>query len=403
VSGEVVCAPSPGAQLGLDPPAIDVDPFVHLHVHSNYSLREGAARVEDLATTAAELGMDALALTDHDGMYGAVRFSLACRKVGIRPILGAELEWGDGYHVVLIAKDATGWSNLCHLVTEMHLDERAQSLPPGRRPRTSFEAIARRSEGLVALSGCSKGDVAWLAALGRTEEAMAAAGRWREVFGEGFAIEVANHLEEGDTARNRVLLEVARRLGAPVVGTNNVHYVEPSGSVVHEVLDAIRRIVALTPATAPRANHEYWLKPGPEMARLLPEEAIAGARAVAEAFTYELPFGEFHFPGLPPERGGADTRRGESSTEVLARRCWEGVRRRYVDPSTEVVDRLQTELRAIRRGGFCGYFLLVADIVDHAKRVLGIRCACRGSAAGSLVAFVLDISDVDPVRYGLVF
>ena len=380
-----------------------MDPFVHLHVHSHYSLREGAARVEDLADRAAQLGMGSLALTDHDGMYGAVRFAQACRAAGIRPILGAELEWGEGYHVVLLAKDARGWSNLCHLVTGMHLDERAQSLPPGRRPRTSFEAIARRSDGLIALSGCLRGEVPWLASLGRVEEAEAAARRWKEVFGADFALEISNHLEPGDTGRNAILLEVAGRLGIEAVATNNVHYVQPDDAVIHEVLDCIRRIVALSPANAPRSNAEYWLKPGAEMARLHPPETIAAAARLAERCAYQLPFGQFHFPGLPPERGGADPSRGESSTEVLARRCWEGVRRRYPVARAAVEDRLQTELRAIRRGGFCGYFLLVADIVDHAKRGLGIRCACRGSAAGSLVAYVLGISDVDPIRYGLVF
>ena len=359
--------------------------------------------MEDLAQRAAGMGMEALALTDHDGMYGAVRFSLACRAAGIRPILGAELEWGQGYHVVLLAKDARGWSNLCHLVTGMHLDERAQSLPPGRRPRTSFEAIARHAEGLVALSGCLRGEVPWLAALGRAEEAEAAARRWREVFGDDFAIEVSNHLEPGDGERNAILLGIAHRLGLTPVATNNVHYVEPGDAVMHDVLDCIRRIVALSPANAPRGNAEYWLKPGAEMARLHPSEAIRGAAAIAERCAYRLPFGEFHFPGLPPDRGGADPARGESSTEVLARRCWEGVRRRFPISTRQVEDRLQMELRAIRRGGFCGYFLLVADIVAHAKEVLGIRCACRGSAAGSLVAYVLGISDVDPIRYGLVF
>jgi error-prone DNA polymerase len=389
---------APGAGVGLR-----ADPFVHLHVHSHYSLREGAARVGDLAGRAAEMGMEALALTDHDGMYGAVRFSLACREAGIRPILGAELEWGSGYHVVLLAKDARGWSNLCHLVTGMHLDERAQSLPPGRRPRTTFEAIARHAEGLVALSGCLKGEVPWLAGLGRTEEAEAAARRWREVFGDDFAIEVSNHLEPADGRRNAILLDLARRLGLTPVATNNVHYVDPDDAVMHEVLDCIRRIVALSPANAPRPNGEYWLKSGAEMARLHPPEAIEGAAVIAGRCAYQLPFGTFHFPGLPPERGGADPTRGESSTEVLARRCWEGVRRRYPRSTRAVEDRLQVELRAIRRGGFCGYFLLVADIVEHAKSVLGIRCACRGSAAGCLVAYVLGISDVDPIRYGLVF
>ncbi|HEU5002849.1 MAG TPA: DNA polymerase III subunit alpha [Actinomycetota bacterium] len=382
-----------------------MDPFVHLHVHSHYSLREGAARVDDLAQRAAEQGMGALALTDHDGMYGAVRFSQACRAAGIRPILGAEVEWGEGYHAVLLAKDAQGWANLCALVTAMHLDERAQSLPPGRRPRTSFAAIAEHAQGLVALSGCTRGEVPWLAGLGRAEEAAAAARRWREVFGADFAIEVANHLEPGDAERTAHLLDIARQLGADVVATNNVHYADRSDAVMHEVLDCIRRIVALSPATAPRTNAEYDLKPPAAMRALHPPEAIAGAARVAERCAYELPFGTFHFPSLPAERGGASGTM--SSTEILARRCWEGVRRRYPPVAGKLTrtieDRLQTELRAIRRGGFCGYFLLVADIVEHAKKELAIRCACRGSAAGSLVAFVLGISDVDPIRYGLVF
>ena len=387
-----------------------MDPFVHLHVHSHYSLREGAARVEDLAQRAAEQGMGALALTDHDGMYGAVRFSQACRAAGIRPILGAEVEWGEGYHAVLLAKDARGWANLCALVTAMHLDERAQSLPPGRRPRTSFEAIAEHAGGLVALSGCHRGEVPGLAGQGRAEEAEAAARRWREVFGDDFAIEVANHLEPGDAQRTATLWEIAHRLGADVVATNNVHYADRADAVIHEVLDCIRRIVALSPTTAPRTNAEYDLKPPATMRSLHPPEAIAGAARVAERCAYQLPFGTFHFPSLPPERGGGcprgapgRTSGGQSSTEILAARCWEGVRRRYPVATRTIEDRLQAELRAIRRGGFCGYFLLVADIVEHAKKVLGIRCACRGSAAGSLVAFVLGISDVDPIRYGLVF
>jgi error-prone DNA polymerase len=370
-------------------------PFVHLHVHSNYSLREGAARVDELARAAAAMGMDALALTDHDGMYGAVRFTLACRDAGIRPILGAELEWGEGYHALLLAGDARGWANLCRLVTGMHLDERAQSLPPGKRPRTSFEAIAARSEGLVALSGCERGEIPWLVRTGRTEEAEAALRRWLDVFGtDRFAIEVSNHLLEEDPRRNEELHGLARSLGVRVAATNNVHYVEPGGAATHDVLDCIRRIVPLTPATAPRGNCEYWLKPTGQMAELHPPEALAGAREVADLCTYQLPLGEFHFPQLHTQ---------ESATSVLARRCWEGMRRRYPVVTPAMEDRLQFELRSIRQGGFCGYFLLVADIADHAKHRLGIRCACRGSAAGSLVAWCLGISDVDPIHHDLVF
>lgn len=371
--------------------------FTHLHVHSNYSMQEGAAYVTDIAARAAELGMDALALTDHDGMYGAVRFTLACKGAGVRPILGAELELGEGYHVTLLVQNEKGWSNLCHLVTEMHLGQRSNSLPPGNRPRTDFGSIANHSEGLFALSGCTRGEVPWLMGLGRTDEAEVAARRWLDVFGtDRFAVEVSNHLLDDDPRRYAKLLELSESLGVKAVATNNVHYVEPKDAVLHDVLDCMRRIVVLDPRTAPRRNAEYYLKSADEMKRLHPIEAIDATRWIADRCTYELPLGRFHFPDLYAERG-------ESTTEMLARRCWEGLQQRYAVVTRQVEERLQLELRMIRRDGFCGYFMLVADIVDHAKREMKIRCACRGSAAGSLVAYALGISDVDPIRYDLVF
>ena len=375
--------------------------FTHLHVHSNYSLKEGAAYVGDLARAAQKCDMRALALTDHDGMYGAVRFTLACHEAGIRPILGAELEWGEGHHVVLLAENATGWSNLCHLVSDMHLEAatRSQALEPGKRPRTSFEAIAGRSEGLFALSGCDRGEVPWYAGLKRPAEARAAARRWLDVFGtEHFAIELSNHLRPQDPSRNRILIDVANKLGVKTVATNNVHYTKREDAVLHDVADCMRRIVALNSRTAPRENAEYWLKPPETMKELLPPESIEATEWVADRCRYEFPLGEFHFP----DPIGIDLA-GESATSVLARRCWEGAKRRYPKVTRAIEERLQLELRMIRKGGFCGYFLLVADIVDHAKKVMGIRCACRGSAAGSLVSYLLDISDVDPIRYDLVF
>ncbi|MGH2773129.1 MAG: PHP domain-containing protein, partial [Actinomycetota bacterium] len=271
--------------------------FVHLHTHSNYSLREGAAYVCDLAAAAAEMGCEALALTDHDGMYGAVRFTLACRGAGIRPILGTELEWGPGYHATLLAADARGWANLCRLVTEMHLSYGTARLAPGKRPRTSFERIAHFSEGVFALSGCNRGEIASLAAAGRTDEAQQAARRWLEVFGaDRFAIEVTNHLEEGDALRTGRLNEIAKALGVRTAATNNVHYTTQKDGALHDILDCIRRIVPLSAVTAPRKNHEYWLKPPEEMARLHDGESIDAAAWVAKQCRYELPLGEFHFP-----------------------------------------------------------------------------------------------------------
>lgn len=356
----------------------------------------------DLAERAAEMGMDALALTDHDGMYGAVRFTLACNHFGVRPILGTELEWGDGFHAVLLAKDKKGWANLCRLVTKMHLDSRAQSLEPGRRPRTSFEEIANHSEGLIALSGCDRGEVNWHVALGQTEIAEQAARRWLDVFGvQDFAIEISNHLRHDDYQRSRRLTELGSSLGANMVATNNVHYVDRNDAVVHDIADCIRRIVPLSSTTAPRENSEYCLKSEDEMAELHTAGAIETSRLIADRCEYQLPLGEFHFPDLPAEKGGPD--RSKSSTEILAAACWKGLRSRFHKITKEIDDRLQMELQMIRWGGFCGYFLLVADIVEHARNVIGIRCACRGSAAGSLVAYALGISDVDPIRHNLSF
>ncbi|HLF69674.1 MAG TPA: DNA polymerase III subunit alpha, partial [Actinomycetota bacterium] len=369
--------------------------FTHLHVHSNYSLQEGAAYVDDLAQTAARIGLESLALTDHDGMYGAVRFTVACRQAGVRPILGAEIEYGEGFHTVLLAKDAIGWSNLCRLVTQMHLSDTSRDARA--RPRTTFESIANHSEGLIALSGCARGEVAWYASLGRSDEAASAARRFVDVFGsQRFAIEVSNHLLEEDPLRIRRLRDIARDLGLRTVATNNVHYVGPQDAVLHDLADCMRRLVALTPASAPRRNNEYWLKSEAMMAQLHDPAAIEGAAWVAEQCAFEFDLGSFHFPDI-------ENAQGDSSTSVLARRCWEGARRRYPVISHKVQERLQTELQMIRRGGFCGYFILVADIVDHARNDLGIRAACRGSAAGSLVAYLLGISEVDPIRYDLVF
>lgn len=371
--------------------------FTHLHVHSNYSLQEGAAHVADLAQAGSRMGMQALALTDHDGMYGAVRFTLACRDAGVRPILGSELEWGDGFHAVLLAETATGWSNLCHLVTKMHLGERAQSLTPGKRPRTDLADIAAHSEGLFALTGCAKGEVPWFTSLGRDDEAKDALSRWLDIFGtDHLAVELSNHLLPEDNQRNRKLRELARKKGVRTVATNNVHYVDEQDAALHDAMDCMRRIVPLHRKTAPRKNNEYWLKPAEMMEALHPPEAIAATSWVAEQCRFEFDLGSFHFPQLETGPEG-------SSTSVLARRCWEGLKRRYDRVDNKIEDRLQMELRMIRRGGFCGYFVTVADIVAHAKQVLGIRCACRGSAAGSLVSYALGISDVDPIRYDLVF
>ena len=399
--------------------------FVHLHCHSTWSLLDGAIPAEALPHAAAALGMEAIAITDHDALTGAVRFSKACRDAGVQPIYGAELTltqdpaptrgvWerrtgGTIEHITVIARNRAGYANLCRLLSKAHLGNERN------HPSTSFEVLAERCEGLFVLSGCDRSEVARLAAAGTIPEAIAAARKWRDAIGDGYRIEVFDHRGYGHrTLRNR-LLGVADEAGVRAVATNNVHYAVPEHAGTHEVLHAIKDIVPLSKTHALRQTSEYYLKEPREMRALFDDvpEVLDETVRIAEACDFDLDLGSYHFPDLPPATG---RRSGETPTGLLARRCYEGARRRYGSISGEVDERLQRELRYIFRGapsatdkdggmhgGYASYFLLVADIVDHVKRVLGIRCACRGSAAGSLVCYVLGISDVDPVRYDLLF
>jgi DNA polymerase III alpha subunit len=388
--------------------------FVHLHCHSTWSLLDGAIPAESLPHAAAALGYEAVALTDHDSLTGAVRFASACRAAGVKPIYGAELTVGgeederphtDGLskgrgrstaapasHVTVIARDSRGYANLCRLISDAHLGhERGE-------PQTTMARIAERAEGLFVLSGCERGEVARLAQAGAIPQAIDAAQRWRDAIGDGYRLEVFDHRGYGDhTLRNR-LVRIARETGIKTVATNDVHYAAPVDAAAHEVLHAIKEIIPLSKTRALRHNSEYFLKSPEEMRDLFHDlpEATDETLRIAEQCDFDLDLGTYHFPHVPLPRG-------ESPTALLARRCYEGAARRYDKMTRTIDDRLQHELRLIFKMGFAAYFLLVADIVEHTRNSLGIRCACRGSATGSLVCYVLGISDVDPVRYDLLF
>ncbi|HEX2050449.1 MAG TPA: DNA polymerase III subunit alpha [Actinomycetota bacterium] len=433
--------------------------FVHLHCHTTWSLLDGAIPAEALPHLAAEAGYDAIAMTDHDSLLGAVRFVTACNDAGVKPILGAELtiaredanrrdphdhgerrsgrtaedgralaervpqppgervrpvredcpseraparpqapiagrrDADDAYdHVTVIARDARGYANLCRLITAAHLgNERG-------RPSTTFAELARRAEGLYVMSGCARGEVARLAAAGRIPDAVAAARRWRAAIGDGYRLEVFDHRGYGDRALRDRLLAVARAAGVAPVATNDVHYAGPGDAVAHEVLHAIKDIVPLSRTHALRPNSEYYLKPPNEMRARFDDapDALAETVRIAESCDVDLGLGRYHFPEVPIPGG-------EAPASLLARRCRDGAARRFGRVPRAVEDRLEHELAMIFELGFPAYFLLVADIVDHVRNVMGVRCACRGSAAGSLVCYVLGISDVDPVRYDLLF
>lgn len=365
--------------------------FVHLHCHTTWSLLDGAIPAESLPHLAAAAGYEAVAMTDHDSLLGAVRFTQAATAAGIKPIYGAELTLNDGGHVTALARDARGYANLCRLITAAHLGNARG------KPSLSFAQVSERAEGLFVLSGCERGEVARLAAAGRLPEAVAAARRWRDAIGDGYRIEVFDHRGYGHRALRDRMLRIAAETGIPAVATNDIHYPAPSDAPTHELLHAIKDIVPMSRTHSLRATSEYHFKaPGDMRALFADVPAVADeTMRIAEACDFTLDLDTYHFPHVP-------TRRGATETELLARRCHEGALRRYGRINRAVDDRLQHELRMIGRMGFAAFFMLVADIVDAVK-AMGIRCACRGSAAGSFVCYVLGISDVDPVRYDLLF
>jgi error-prone DNA polymerase len=369
-----------------------VSGFVHLHCHTTWSLRDGVIPADVLPHLASEHGFDAVAMTDHDALTGAVRFTHAARDAGIKPIYGAELTLDSGEHVTAIAQDKTGYANLCRLISGAHLAHERD------HPRTTFDAIAERAEGLFVLSGCERGQVARLAAAGRMPEAIDAAIRWRKAIGDDYRIEVFDHRGYGHRTLRDRLLGIADETGITAVATNDVHYPSAGDALTHELLHAIKDIVPLSKTQSLRTTSEYFYKTPREMRTLFADapEACDETLRIAEACDFELDLGVYHFPNVPIPTG-------ETASSLLARRCYEGARRRFPSITKEIDDRLQHELNSIFRMGWPAYFLLIADIVEHTRNVMGIRCSCRGSAAGSLVVYVLGISDVDPIRYDLLF
>ena len=388
--------------------------FVQLHCHSTWSLLDGAITAEELPELAARRGYEAVALTDHDSLLGAVRFTRAARKAGIKPLYGAELtlERGAGSagpqdrednHVTLLARNATGYGNLCRLITKSHLTNGRDGLghtAESKRgtPRIHYADLVERAEGLFVLSGCGRGPIARLAASGRVNQAIELARRWRSDLGGDFRIEVFDHRGYGHRTLRDRLLGVAKNSGVPAVATNDVHYASPGDAATHEVLHAIKHIVPLSRTQTLRSTSEYYLKDPDEMRELFfdASEAADETMAIAEACDFELDLASYHFPEFPIPGG-------ETPNGCLTRRCNEGARRRFDRVTRAVEERLTHELQMIFKLGFASFFLLVADIVDHVRMNMGIRCACRGSATGSLVCFVLGISDVDPIRYDLLF
>ena len=395
--------------------------FVHLHVHSNFSFMDGAASLDALVARAVELEMPALALTDHQGLSGVIRFYRHCRDAGIRPIIGAEVvvetagvigEESDlpperrlilpasvgfgrasasGYHLTLLVQDIEGYRNLCRLLSRTHLRG------PGEPSVVRLHDLSVCSTGLIGLSGCGNGETSRAVLAGAPGRAREALRRLASCFTSGdFYVELANTLTPEAPRLIRTLTALADDLGMPVVATNDVHYVHSEEFRLHDVLSAAGAKMAL-PGPYERPNAELWLKPASEMRRLFAEvpSACDATLEIAARCDLELGLGEFHFPA-------ADIPRGETPYSVLAKEAWRGLERRYRPMIPEALSRLQHELALIEQMGFSEYFLVVKEIVNFAK-LNGIRCSGRGSAGDSIVTYALGITDADPVSHDLLF
>ena len=384
--------------------------FTHLHVHTEYSLLDGAARIDKLVERAKELGFDSLAITDHGVMFGCVEFFDACKKAGIKPIIGCELYTAlpgrtrfdkdqnlDRHqgHLILLAKDDEGYHNLIKIVSQAYKDGFYF------KPRADKELLRKYSGGLICTSACLIGNVQRLLLANDYEGAKAEALELLDIYGEGnFYLEIQNHFLDEDKRLNPLLKKLSKEINVPLVATNDSHYIYREDAPAHEVLLCIGTKSSLSDPDHYRfSNDEFYLKSEEEMRALFPDipEACDRTREIMEKCNFEFKYGEYHIPESQLPEGFTE----ETYFEHI---CREGLKMRYGEnPSQELKDRLEYEINTIEKMGYVGYFLIVWDYINWAKQN-GIAVGPgRGSAAGSIVAYSMTITDIDPIRFGLIF
>ncbi len=381
--------------------------FVHCHLHTEYSLLDGHSRIIPLIDRAKQLGMPAIAITDHGVMYGAVEFYLAAKEAGINPVLGVEAYVAPRSladrdpkldstpsHLVLLAVNQDGYRNLIQLTTAAHLEGFYY------KPRIDAERLSRHSKGLIGLSGCLKGEVTQAILRGDLAAARVSAGRYREIFGAGnFYLEIQSHGMPEQQQNIAGMRDLSADLGLPLIATNDVHYVHRSEADGQDALMCIQMNIALEATDKPRMGTvpEFYLKSADEMVHLFPElpQALTATLEVAERAQVEIDLGTTRLPHFPvPE--------GETAETYLRALCETGLRRIFSHVRPELTQRLNYELSVIDSMGYAAYFLIVQDFVNFARRS-GILTTVRGSAPGSLVLYSLGVTDIDPIAYRLPF
>jgi DNA polymerase-3 subunit alpha len=385
-------------------------PFVHLHVHTEYSLLDGASRIPDLVDEAKAQGMPALAISDHGNLFGAIEFYKECRAKGIKPIIGCEAYLAPGSrlekkgassreaatHLLLLAKDAEGYKNLIQLISSAHLEGHYY------KPRIDKEILARHSKGLIGTSACLKGEVAQAILQNYPKEAEKSIDDFRNIFAPGdFYLEVADHGLDAQRQVARELRKYGRQFGLKLVATNDVHYVKKEHAAAHDVLLCIQTGARIMDEKRLRyPAPEFYFKSAAQMEQLFAEipEALKSTLEIAERCNVEIELGKNKFPVYKvPE--------GMTHEAYLRQLCEKGLAERYGARAqdADLKERLDYELNVIGKTGFLSYFLIVWDFIDYAKRQ-GIPVGPgRGSAAGSMISYVLGITDLDPLRYGLFF
>ncbi len=387
-----------------------METFTHLHLHTSYSLLDGAIRIHELMEYVKQNGMNAVAMTDHGNMFGAIEFYKTAKKAGVKPIIGLEfyvapgsrfetkqmenLADGNNYHLILLAKNNKGYQNLIKLAS------RSYSEGFYRKPRIDYELLAAHSEGLICLSACIAGEIPRKIIAGRNEEALELAGRLNEMFGQGnFFLEIQNHGIPEEKISAQGMVNISRKTGIPLVLTNDAHFLKKEDRQSQDILLRINQKKTLEDVLSFGFTDDFFVKPPSEMLQLFPElpEAFHNTNLIADMVDLDFKFGN---PLLPK----FDVPQGYTLDSYMRDLAWNGLKKRYGEnlPS-EVTERFEFEYNVITGMDFPGYFLIVQDFINWAKST-GIPVGPgRGSAAGSIVAYGLGITDIDPLKYDLLF